>query len=88
MFLEYNKNILKKVVLGIFLKFRPYGVATLIAGFDTDRQPRLFQTDPSGSCTEWKASVIGRNNKEVLTNLEKNYEANLNLQGVLFFIFL
>ena len=28
---------------------RPFGIAILIAGFDDDGTPRLFQTDPSGN---------------------------------------
>lgn len=27
---------------------RPFGISCLIAGFDDDGSPRLFQTDPSG----------------------------------------
>ena len=27
---------------------RPFGISALIAGFDEDGTPRLFQTDPSG----------------------------------------
>ncbi|MBI5332941.1 MAG: archaeal proteasome endopeptidase complex subunit alpha [Candidatus Aenigmarchaeota archaeon] len=41
---------------------RPYGVGLLIAGMDGD--PRLFETDPSGSLREWKAHAIGRGAKE------------------------
>jgi len=32
---------------------RPYGVSTLIMGFDYGK-PKLFQTDPSGIFSEWK----------------------------------
>ena len=44
---------------------RPFGIATLIGGFDPDGTPRLFQTDPAGTWTEWKAHVVGRNSKIV-----------------------
>mmetsp|Transcript_8148 Transcript_8148/g.24535 ORF Transcript_8148/g.24535 Transcript_8148/m.24535 type:complete len:257 (+) Transcript_8148:134-904(+) len=52
---------------------RPFGISTLIIGFDTDGTPRLYQSDPSGSFSEWKANAIGRNQKTVLEFLEKKY---------------
>lgn len=53
---------------------RPFGVATLIAGFDKDdNTPRLYQTEPSGIYSAWTAQTIGRNSKTVREFLEKNY---------------
>jgi len=46
---------------------RPYGVGLLIAGLDATAeggQPRLFETDPSGTMREWKAHALGRGSKE------------------------
>lgn len=56
---------------------RPFGVSTLIAGFDPrDSKPRLYQTEPSGIYSAWSAQSIGRNAKTVREFLEKNYNKN------------
>jgi len=52
---------------------RPFGISCLLTGFDIDKTPRLYQTDPSGTYHEWKANAIGRNAKTVREFLEKNY---------------
>merc|ERR1711966_346750 len=52
---------------------RPFGISTLICGFDSDGTPRLFQTDPAGTYSEWKANSTGRNSKTVREYLEKNW---------------
>ena len=62
---------------------RPFGISTLIAGFDGDHKPRLFQTDPSGSNTEWKATSLGRNSKQVREFLEKNFKGELSIDEAL-----
>eukprot|EP00009_Paramoeba_aestuarina_P016249 CAMPEP_0201540412 /NCGR_PEP_ID=MMETSP0161_2-20130828/70931_1 /ASSEMBLY_ACC=CAM_ASM_000251 /TAXON_ID=180227 /ORGANISM="Neoparamoeba aestuarina, Strain SoJaBio B1-5/56/2" /LENGTH=250 /DNA_ID=CAMNT_0047947881 /DNA_START=839 /DNA_END=1591 /DNA_ORIENTATION=+ len=59
---------------------RPFGVSTLIAGFDSDDQsetPKLYQTDPSGTFSEWKANATGKNSKAVREFLEKKYKDDL-----------
>lgn len=52
---------------------RPFGLCTLVAGFDNHGKPRLLQTDPSGTWTEWKACAIGRNSKPLTNLLERIY---------------
>jgi 20S proteasome subunit alpha 4 len=61
---------------------RPFGISTLLAGFDVEGTPRLYKTDPSGNYTEWKvskfnknkASTCGKNSKTVKEFLEKHYD--------------
>jgi len=57
---------------------RPFGLSTLIIGFDLyDQTPHLYQTDPSGTYFEWKANAIGRGAKSVREFLEKHYTADI-----------
>ncbi|KAK6908376.1 hypothetical protein I203_102377 [Kwoniella mangroviensis CBS 8507] len=57
---------------------RPFGISTLVVGFDpNDTVPRLYQTEPSGIYSAWKACSIGRASKTVREFLEKNYTEDL-----------
>jgi 20S proteasome subunit alpha 4 len=61
---------------------RPFGIATLLAGVGADAtdadKPFLYQTDPAGTHSRWKAQVIGgRNAKSLREFLEKQYSANM-----------
>eukprot|EP00758_Cryptobia_borreli_P001817 Tbor_TRINITY_DN2558_c0_g1::TRINITY_DN2558_c0_g1_i1::g.538::m.538/K02731/PSMA7; 20S proteasome subunit alpha 4 len=57
---------------------RPYGVATIIGGFNEDGSPQLWQTDPSGTSASWKAAAIGINSQSVIEMLEKQYEHDMD----------
>ncbi|RKO86196.1 nucleophile aminohydrolase [Blyttiomyces helicus] len=59
---------------------RPFGISTLIIGFDVDKVPKLYQTDPSGIYSAWKANAIGRSSKTVREFLEKNYKEDMARQ--------
>lgn len=52
---------------------RPFGIAMLIAGCDAAGIPQLYQTDPSGTFSAWKANATGRNSTNIREFLEKNY---------------
>lgn len=54
---------------------RPFGLSTLIVGFDPyTGVPSLYQTDPSGTFSAWKANATGRNSNSMREYLEKNYK--------------
>lgn len=55
---------------------RPFGIATFLAGFGEDGSPQLWQTDPTGTFTSWKANATGRSMKTLREFLEKHYAAD------------
>jgi len=52
---------------------RPYGTALLIAGI-SDGECRLFETDPSGTLLEYKATGIGIGRNAVMKVFEEEYD--------------
>ena len=51
---------------------RPFGAALLVGGLDGER-PRLYETDPSGTPTEWRAAAVGGDAEGVRAFLEAEY---------------
>lgn len=62
---------------------RPFGLSTLIGGYDSAGKPQLFQTDPSGAYFAWKATCIGKNSKTVTDFLEKKYQEDMDQETTL-----
>lgn len=56
---------------------RPFGISTFMIGFD-GKEPKLYQTEPSGAYSLWKANAIGRNSKNLREYLEKNHKDGLS----------
>ncbi|MFB6303189.1 MAG: archaeal proteasome endopeptidase complex subunit alpha [Haloferacaceae archaeon] len=59
---------------------RPFGVALLVGGIE-DGEPRLYETDPSGTPYEWKAVSIGSDRSTLQDFLEEHYDEDLDLEG-------
>ena len=59
---------------------RPFGVALLVAGIE-DGEPRLFETDPSGTPYEWQAVAIGGSREDIQSFLEDEYAEEMDLES-------
>jgi proteasome alpha subunit len=57
---------------------RPFGTSLLVAGVD-EFGPQLYETDPSGSLTGYRAACIGANKEKVLEYFEENYKDGLSM---------
>ncbi|MEF8813090.1 MAG: archaeal proteasome endopeptidase complex subunit alpha [Halovenus sp.] len=61
---------------------RPFGVALIIAGI-ANGEPRLYETDPSGTPYEWKALAVGADRGDIRDYLEEHYSDDMALdEGV------
>ena len=57
---------------------RPFGVASVLAGFNAQGKPQVYQIDPSGTYFSWKANAIGgKNAKGMREFLEKEWTEGL-----------
>ncbi|KRX03015.1 hypothetical protein PPERSA_04810 [Pseudocohnilembus persalinus] len=61
---------------------RPFGISLLTAGYD-DQGPHLYQIDPSGAFYGWKATAIGKNQKNARTFLEKRYNPDMGIEDAI-----
>jgi len=59
---------------------RPFGVALIIGGVE-DGEPRLYETDPSGTPYEWKALAVGADRSEIEDHLEEHYDESMGLEA-------
>jgi proteasome alpha subunit len=57
---------------------RPFGVALIIGGYDTDG-PKLFVTDPTGIYFRYKAAVIGEFEEKIEEILAKEYKDSMTV---------
>ncbi|VDD94008.1 unnamed protein product [Enterobius vermicularis] len=54
---------------------RPFGVSLLYMGWDEHFGYQLYQSDPSGNYTGWKATCIGNNHQAAVSLLKQEYKA-------------
>jgi 20S proteasome subunit alpha 3 len=58
---------------------RPFGVSLLYAGWDQHFGFQLYQSDPSGNYTGWKATCIGNNHQAGVSLLKQEYKPEENM---------
>ena len=58
---------------------RPFGVAFLYAGWDRHHGFQLYQSDPSGNYSGWKATAIGSNSQSAQSTLKADYTEEQSL---------
>jgi proteasome alpha subunit len=59
---------------------RPFGVALIIGGIE-DGEPRLYETDPSGTPYEWQALAVGADRGEIEDYLEEHFDEAIDLEA-------
>jgi len=90
--ITYNENVpvnsLVKKVCDMKQNFtqyggaRPFGVALLVAGVD-DIGVHLYETDPSGAITAYKASCIGTGRPVVIEMFEKEFQDGMTYEAAM-----
>ncbi|KAF6242763.1 proteasome subunit alpha [Nitrosopumilus sp. b1] len=58
---------------------RPFGVALILGGVDSEGQSQLYLTDPSGTYISYDAVAIGSNSDQVTDFLEKTFKPEISL---------
>lgn len=64
----------------LFSGLRPFGVALLFVGWDPLYGFQLYQSDPSGNYSGWKATSIGANHSSATSLLKQDYKEDLSLE--------
>jgi 20S proteasome subunit alpha 5 len=59
---------------------RPFGVALLMAGYDSTQGPQLYFSDPSGTYLLYKAKAIGAGSEGAQSTLQDKYRNDLTLE--------
>lgn len=66
-----------------FTGLRPFGVSILYAGYDLHYKFQLYQSDPSGNYSGWKATCIGANNGTAQSLLKQEYKDDIEVKDAI-----
>jgi len=62
---------------------RPFGVSILYMGWDKHYGYQLYQSDPSGNYSGWKATCIGSNSAAAVSILKQDYKEDLTIKAAI-----
>lgn len=62
---------------------RPFGVSFLFAGWDEHFGFQLYQSEPSGVYSGWKAQAIGKNHQSAQSIFKTDYKEDMKLDDAL-----
>lgn len=66
---------------------RPFGVSLLISSW-SDCSPHLCQVDPTGRCSDWKVTALGKNAVRGREFLEDRYSEVVDIEDAIYTAFL
>jgi len=62
---------------------RPFGVGMMFAGYDKVQGFQLYNSDPSGNYSSWKAHSTGKNSVNAISTLKSEYKEGMSMQDAL-----
>ena len=76
--------MVSKSIADLFQEFtnssaRPFGIGVIIAGFDEEQGPQIYQVEASGTFYCWKASALGKGATEAKQFFEKTFADDLDI---------
>jgi 20S proteasome subunit alpha 2 len=62
---------------------RPFGIGLIVAGYDEEQGPQIFQIEASGTFYCWKATALGKSSSAAKGFLEKRYSDDLDIEDAI-----
>lgn len=62
---------------------RPFGIGLIVAGYDEEQGPQIFQIEASGTFYCWKATALGKQGSQAKQFLEKRFADDLDIEDAI-----
>ena len=62
---------------------RPFGIGMIVAGYDEEQGPQIFQIEASGTFYCWKATALGKQGSQAKQFLEKRFSDDLDIEDAI-----